>query len=403
MIGGGVQEVEAVRIAQSMGLRVIVTDRNPDAPCFDLADFKVVVDGRDIEGLVSFALLNKERLDIAGVFTLTELVTSVAAVAQAVGLPGVPLRSAVVCQNKLLCKAAWRKGGIPTPEGDVVDSYEDAQRLFDRLGGRAFIKPLVGFGGRGAARVLSEDDLKDAFSGPGHEEMLMEELVSGSMHDVNGVFDSRGIFHPLGCFDRYFHPEHPVEIGAVYPSRLSETEVAGLYDLTERAARTLGITVGPVKADLVRGSDGFKVLEMAPRLHGPKGTLLLTAFAGGVNHLETVLKVITGGDLGSDDLDMPERVSMYRALLPEPGYLRSVSGIDDALGINGVERVLVLTSVGGLIPEYTDSTAVPCYVFTSGSDLEDADSHIKEAMRLIDFETIKEKEGCLWNSTHICR
>ena len=34
MIGGGIQEVKAVEIAQSSGYKVIVTDRNEDAPCF---------------------------------------------------------------------------------------------------------------------------------------------------------------------------------------------------------------------------------------------------------------------------------------------------------------------------------------------------------------------------------
>ena len=85
MIGGGIQEIEAVKTAQNMGLKVIVTDRNPKAPCFDIADICVVADGRDVESIAAFAILNKDRLGIRGIFTLTELVVSVAVVAQAAG------------------------------------------------------------------------------------------------------------------------------------------------------------------------------------------------------------------------------------------------------------------------------------------------------------------------------
>jgi len=138
MIGGGIQEIEAVRIAQSMGLKVIVTDRDPQAPCFPYADFTAVIDGQDVENLIAFALSKKEELNIVGVFTLTELVTSVAAVASKVGLPGAPLESAQACQNKISCKKIWQEKNIPTPEGYVVNSYEEAEQMFDRLGGQAF-------------------------------------------------------------------------------------------------------------------------------------------------------------------------------------------------------------------------------------------------------------------------
>ena len=61
MIGGGIQEVEAVRIAQKMGLKVIVTDRNPEAPCFPYADYTAVIDGRDRKS----TRLNSSHTDIS--------------------------------------------------------------------------------------------------------------------------------------------------------------------------------------------------------------------------------------------------------------------------------------------------------------------------------------------------
>ncbi|MDP2719054.1 MAG: ATPase, partial [Dehalococcoidia bacterium] len=104
MVGGSVQLIQAVKVAQSMGFYVIVTDRNPEAPCFEVADQCVIIDGRDVEGLAAYVMSNKDKYGIKGVFTLTEMVTSVAVIAEAAGLPGVPIASAVACQNKALSK-----------------------------------------------------------------------------------------------------------------------------------------------------------------------------------------------------------------------------------------------------------------------------------------------------------
>ena len=81
---------------------------------------------------------------------------------------------------------------------------------------------MVGFGGEGARKILSEEDLDELFYGNNNTELLMEELADGTMHDVNAVFDSNGKFMPLGCFDRFFDKDLPVETGGIYPSQLND-------------------------------------------------------------------------------------------------------------------------------------------------------------------------------------
>jgi biotin carboxylase len=387
IIGGGIQQVEAVRIAQSMGLKVIVTDRNPESPCFPNADYTAIIDGRDIEGLIAFTLLNKEKLNICGVLTLTELVTSVAAVALAADLPGVPLQGAVACQNKILCKKIWQKNNITTPVGDVIRSFKEADKMFDALGGKIFVKPLVGFGGKGAKKYLTRSDFEKTFTGMDDISfpLIMEEFIDGTMHDVNAVFDLQGNFHPLGCFDRSFHPDHPVELGACYPSQLAENKLAEIYSLTKKAAKALGIAKGPVKADLVLTDNGFSILEMAPRLHGPKGTLWLTSFAGGSNHLKSALRVITGEEFITNQQQTNKYVSIYRALLPEPGRLQTIIGIEKALKVNGIEMILVLLEPGTVINEYTNSTSVPAYMFATGKNLQDANHCLDNGQKLLTY------------------
>ncbi len=393
MIGGGLQEIEAVREAQSLGLKVIVTDKNIQAPCVDVADVFWRVDGRDVEGLVARALFHKKEYDIRGVFTLTELVTSVAVVAQALVLPGVPISSAVACQNKALSKKLWLESGIPSPQAWVVASEEDAVKRFKQLGRTLFIKANVGFGGQGCTKVKTTEDLHKVF----HEahrasadgRVLMEEYVEGSMHDVNGIFDGRGRFHPAGIADRFFHPERPIEVEARCPSRLLQTQEEELLALVERAARALGITFGPVKADAVLTREGFKILEMAPRLHGPRGTLWLTPLAQGFRPLEAALSVQTGNFLSQENL-IPrfEKACIYKAILPAPGRVVNITGMEDALKLPGIEKILMFVQEGAIIPEYENSTHVPGYVYATGDTLDLAEKRLNEAIERIRIETL---------------
>ena len=52
-------------------------------------------------------------------------------------------------------------------------------------------------------KIRSEDELKEYFS-ISNETVIVEELIDGPMHDVNGVFDKNGVFHPMGIVDRFF-------------------------------------------------------------------------------------------------------------------------------------------------------------------------------------------------------
>ena len=378
MIGGGIQEVKAVEIAKSAGYNVIVTDRNSDAPCFPKADHTATIDGRDIEGLIAYTLRYKEILNISGVFTLTELVTSVAAVANACDLPGVSLASAVTCQNKQICKEIWLKNKIQTPRGQVVTSIHDARILFNKLNKRVFVKPLIGYGGKGAQKILTPKELEEYFSNTYDKEILMEELLIGSMHDVNGLIDRNGRFHPMGIVDRFFLDEYPVEKEISTPSIIDQKKQGELYNLLERSVRSLGINWGPVKGDAILVDGNLYMFEVAPRLHGPKNSLYLLPFSG-FNCLDKSLGTITGR--ANNNLDLVQNMHVVcTAVLPEPGTTFNSYKTKNKINYDGVVEVLILKQNGELIQEYFNSTDVPAYIFTKGLSAKDCENTLKNTI-----------------------
>ena len=43
-VGGGIETLPGVDLAKKMGLYVVVSDRNPDAPCMKVADDFIIAD-----------------------------------------------------------------------------------------------------------------------------------------------------------------------------------------------------------------------------------------------------------------------------------------------------------------------------------------------------------------------
>ncbi len=396
MIGGGVQQVEAVAEARALGLRVIVTDRSPDAPALAAADEAVLIDGRDVEGLIGWSLLHRESLRIRGVFTISELVTSAACVAAAVGLPSAGVAETVACQNKALCKRLWLASGIPTPRGGPASTRVEARALLRALAvgpdRPAFVKPAVGFGAQGAAKIHSPEDpsLVDRFAGDGTPPwgpLMIEECVTGSMHDVSGLFDADGRFHPMGIVDRFFLPEHPVETGIRTPSSLEPEAQRALYALLEQGMRALGIEFGPVKGDAVRSGDGFRLLEVAPRLHGPKNSLMALPMSG-FRPLRPTLRVLTGARPEPSELRIePQCACVCRALLPAPGRLRRIDGVEEALRLPGIEHVRLFKKSGDTIRDAREAADVAGHVFATGATPEECERRLDAACARIRFET----------------
>jgi len=298
MIGGGIQEVPAVKQVQDMGYQCIVTDRNPRAPAFRDADYKVCMDGQRplllIEQLEN--LETESDLELCGVFTLTELFVSVSRVADWFGLTGASLQASKNCHHKILAKQRWLNRGIPTARGEEVTTEEQALELFHFFDNDAFIKPDVGFGAQGCKRVQTEDELLTQFWYIKRESsVLMEEYLEGEVHDVNAVFDKNGNFYPLSITDRHF--EGTREIEASSPTSLKADECKHLYGLMEDAAHALGIDKGPIKADVMVTDSEYYFMEMATRLHGPLGTLHLIPESLGFRPLDAMLYAITGQEI----------------------------------------------------------------------------------------------------------
>jgi predicted ATP-grasp superfamily ATP-dependent carboligase len=77
-----------------------------------------------------------------------------------------------------------------------------------------------------------------------------------------------------------------VPIYGFYTSALPIQSIYKIYEITEKAAKSIGIEDGPVKADLVLANNKLYILEVSNRFHSDLVTSHLYLFSRGIGSFE---------------------------------------------------------------------------------------------------------------------
>ena len=273
IVGAGLLQIPAIEIAQRLGYRVTVTDRDPNAAGFALADDHVLLDTKDVDGHVALARELAACGDLAAVFTEgADVEVTVAEAARAAGLPGVDPQAARVVNDKAAFRRCCAAAGLPGPRFREVDAVKDARAAVRDIGLPVIIKALDNSGSRGATKVVEPGAVDAAFEEAmrwtGSSTVLVEECLSGPEQSVETIV-ADGVHHRCNIVDRPFaFDPYPIEIGHDNPTVLDAGRREEIYALVEASARAAGIDLGAAKADTMWTARGPVVLEMTARLSG---------------------------------------------------------------------------------------------------------------------------------------
>jgi len=273
IIGGGLLQMPAILTAKKMGLQVIVTDYNPDALGMRDADIPIVMSTRDIEGSVRIAKAQNELTPISGVLTVgTDASMAVAAVANALNLPGIKFDDAEAATNKIKMRMRFKEHGVPSPNFLPVWSLSDAKKAGKILKFPIVIKPSDNMGARGVMRVDNFNQLADAFkfskgASPSGE-LIMEEFMEGPELSIDAIIYNSEITI-TGIADRIIeYPPFFIETGHNMPSSLPRDTQDAACHVMKLGIRALGIDVGAAKGDIKITRDGPMIGELAARRSG---------------------------------------------------------------------------------------------------------------------------------------
>ncbi|ABB37219.1 Phosphoribosylglycinamide synthetase, ATP-grasp (A) domain-containing protein [Oleidesulfovibrio alaskensis G20] len=402
IVGAGPNQLPAIEKALERGYEVAATDMNPQAPGLRKATYAGIADTRSPQQTVAFALSLHDRRPLNGVMTIaSESAVTVAAVAEALGLPGTGTAAAMKATNKVLRQEAFAAAGVPAPLYARAQNAAQACAAAQRLGWPVVVKPADSAGARGVRKVPHPDAMDDAVAEirriSQRPEFLVEEFLTGTEHSIEGiVLDGR--IHWTGFSDRNYdrkelYPPYFLEDGDTLPTILAPQTLAAVHRAADMAVRALGITCGPVKGDILVDAAGPRVLEMAARLSGDYFCSETVPLHNGVRLLDMVMDQALGLPVDSARL-IPDRCNgvALRYVWPRPGRVTAVTGLEEARSMPGVYAVRFephwqnLTT-GTVISPATCMGERVASVMATGDTRQQAVSRAEAAVRCIRIET----------------
>jgi biotin carboxylase len=377
VLGAGLSQRPLIRLAKERGLTTCVVDGRTDRPAAADADIFVHQDFSDVPGTI--AALGAAGIEPIGVCSMgsEQAVVPGARLAEALGLPGLPVSAALAATDKVVQRGLYRDHGVPSAGFAAARTLDDALAAYDALGPRVIIKPTDGAAQRGVSDVQSRDAVAMAVEHAIREsrtgELIVEEHLMGREYTVN-AFVLGGVFHPVTVTLRDLAPEPAVGICVAhrYPCGRSDEDVARIIDVVRQAALAIGIDAAPVYAQVRFGDNGPRMIECGARLGGGSDAQLAQLVVG-VDLMETVLDAALGHLDGSKlaPRPMPEPFGHSRFVIPDaPGRIvRAEEG--DVRALPGVHEVGFFHHAGQIAPPlWSASGRLGVLLMTAGSDAE---------------------------------
>jgi biotin carboxylase len=284
-----------------------------------------------------------------------------AAAAEALGLAHNPIDAVEAARDKARMRARFAEAGLLTPRFTTAAIEANPRTIATTLRYPCVVKPLDLSGSQGVVKVDDAARFPQVFArvaaivaacrpdGRGRS-VLIEDFIAGDEVAVEALLRG-GELEVLAIFDKPDPLDGPFFEETIYvtPSRLSHERQEQIRETTARAARALGLTDGPIHAELRLNDGGIWMLEVAARSIGGLCSRTLR-FGSGISLEELILRHAAGLPMPSHQR---ERAAAGVMMLPirKSGRLRAVTGQSEAKQVPGVDGLVITIPPGeSLVP-----------------------------------------------------
>ncbi len=315
--------------------------------------------------------------------------------AQQLGLTHNPPAAVAATRNKVMLRRALALAEIPQPSFELVGPPDDAAALAEVIGYPVVLKPLSMSASRGVIRADNPAEARAAahrirtiLAVAGHnpsEPILIEQYVPGIEIAVEGILRD-GDLEVLAFLDKPDPLEGPFfeETIFVTPSRLHPEMLEEVERVAAAAVRAIGLSEGPVHAELRVDGNRVVFMEAAARsIGGLCGRSLRFGLLG--TSLEVVLlrhalgrplKRIRREDPASGVMMLP---------IPQAGILRAVHGTDRALETAGIEEVDITVPMGRRVWPLPEADRYLGFMFARGQTPQEVESALRSGFACLDI------------------
>jgi biotin carboxylase len=318
----------------------------------------------------------------------------------ALGLAHNSPQAAEGARNKYLMRQLLKAGGVPVPEFRLCSTGDELGKLAASIDYPCVVKPLELNGSRGVIRADDPEQfvlaagrlaalLRSLDNSPEPKPFLVERFIPGFEVALEGLLD-RCKLHVLALFDKPDPLDGPFFEETLYvtPSRLRAEQQAAIHACAARAAAALGLSEGPMHAELRVNEQGPWLVEVAGRSIGGQCSKTLR-FGTDASLEELILRQACG-------LPAPAEGAPYRGnaggvmMIPIPGagLLRRVEGLEQAQAVPGIEEIEISAKLNYPIVPLPEGDSYLGFIFARGATPAAVEAALREAHGRLHFEIV---------------
>ena len=303
--------------------------------------------------------------------------------------------SVAASRNKFLARERFHSAGLLVPEFHRVALLDGPGRAAEEALYPCVLKPLGLSASRGVIRANSQKEFHAAFrriesllADPDiarlHEDqdrfLQVESFIDGREFALEGIL-TNGQLRVLALFDKPDPLNGPFFEETIYvtPLREDSSTQAAIVNTTQAAVNALGLTEGPIHAEMRVNRHGVWMLEVAAR---PIGGLCARVLPG---LEELILRHAAGVDAG--DIAMSTHAAGVMMIpIPRAGIYVDVEGLERARSQPGIEEVIVTAKQRQKLVPLPEGASYLGFIFARGETPAAVEESLRSSHRQLLFE-----------------
>jgi biotin carboxylase len=317
------------------------------------------------------------------------------------GLPFHPPHAVEAARSKYRSKERFRAAGLLLPWYARYRLEEDPSETVKYP---CVLKPLALSGSRGVIRadspaefraalerirrLLGEDEIR-RMKDEQNEFVQVERFIPGQEFAIEGLVTG-GNVRVLAIFDKPDPLDGPYFEETIYvtPSRQPITVQEEITRTVQLAAAALGLSHGPIHAEVRVNSEGVWILEVACRpIGGYCGRAL--RFDGGMTLEELILRHALGQDVSHVERESGS-AGVMMIPVPKAGIFHGVSGLEEARAVPAIEDIIISAKAGQRLKSYPEANSYPGFLFARAAEPLQVELALRNAHRALRFEIMTE-------------
>ena len=272
-IGQGIEfdycSVHGVWAIKELGYEAIIINNNPETVStdFDTSD-KLYFESLHIDDIMNIIQKENPYGVIVQFGGQTSINLAEKLEQQGVNILGTKYEAIDIAEDRAKCKQFLNSLDIKSPDGEIVETIEEANKIANELSYPIMIRPSYVIGGRAMKIIYNDTELHEYLNDAktsGYESILIDKYLEGIEIEVDAISDGKNILIP-GIME---HVEktgvHSGDSISIYPPiHLSDEVIQKLVETTNKIAININ-NKGLMNIQYVLYKNEIYVIEINPR------------------------------------------------------------------------------------------------------------------------------------------